>query len=322
MKNNLVLLILIALMFITNTINVNATSGALQKDSIKTCPNGIKYGYHNSKEIGRHWHKAESHPKMSSGWAAVGDPIMKDPCPKSSEAKPSQGSNSNNSSSNQNQAKPTPSPVVKKSNETGISILTINDKHFYSVTDTTNHTIETDKLEIKVELKDKKATYQINGLEIKPEKDKTTKYEIIVTAEDGTKKIYTINIYRKIVDSYVRIRSLKINGSNVYLNSSNPEEITLLNDEDKLNIEYELTNDEAKLLIIKDSVEVKNGSKINVGKTDYQLKIVDSDGNEYSYNVVIERMSAFDETVGSILGVATLAGGGYLAYRMTNKKKK
>ena len=322
MKKNLVLFILISLVFIISTINVKATSGALRKNSIKTCPNGITYGLHGDGKGGTHWHKAEKHPKMSSGWAAVGDPITKDPCPKSSESKPSQGSDSNNSSSNQNQTKPTPPPVVKKSNETGISILTINDKHFYSVTDTTNHSIETDKIEIKVELKDKKATYQINGLEIKPEKDKTTKYEIIVTAEDGTKKTYTINIYRKIVDSYVRIRSLKINGSNVYLNSSNPEEITLLNDEDKLNIEYELTNDEAKLLIFKDGVEVKNGSEIDVGKTDYQLKIVDSDGNEYSYNVVIERMSAFDETVGSIIGVATLAGGGYLAYRMTNKKKK
>lgn len=318
MKKNFKLSIYIIILLVIIPTDINATSGALRKNSIKTCPNGIKYGYHSDGKGGTHWHKAESHPKMSSGWAAVGDPILNDPCPKNSQSKPNQ----NNNTSNQNQTKPTTPPVVTKSNETGISLLIINNKKFYSVTDTIDHTIKTDKFEISVETKDKKATYQIIGLETKPEKNTITKYEILVTAEDDTKKTYVLNIFREIVDSYVRIKHLKINGNTINFNYNNDtKEITLSNDEETLNIEYELTNDNSNLLIIKNGIEVKNGSEIEIGKNNYQLKIIDDDGNEYSYNLVIERTSAVDDAIGSILGLATLAGGGYVAYRITNKKK-
>ena len=62
------------------TIPVNATRGALRKASIKKCSDGRYYGYHSSNGT-IHWHLAEAHPEMSSGWAAVGDPLSGDPCP-------------------------------------------------------------------------------------------------------------------------------------------------------------------------------------------------------------------------------------------------
>ena len=74
-----ILYIFIVLLLII-TIPVNATSGALRKASIKKCSDGRYYGYHSSNGS-IHWHLAESHPEMSSGWAAVGDPLSGDPCP-------------------------------------------------------------------------------------------------------------------------------------------------------------------------------------------------------------------------------------------------
>ena len=77
-----------------------ASSGALKKNSIKTCPNGVTYGYH-AKD--KHWHVAER-SNTSSGWSAVGDAFYYDPCP-------------NDSSSVSSTPNPTPPPNEKSSHE-------------------------------------------------------------------------------------------------------------------------------------------------------------------------------------------------------------
>ena len=63
---------------------VFATPGGLQKASIKTCPDGVVYGKHNSNGI-EHWHKAVVATDSWSGWTAEGDPLAGDPCPTSSQ---------------------------------------------------------------------------------------------------------------------------------------------------------------------------------------------------------------------------------------------
>lgn len=76
MKKAISFIIIFSCLFVSN---VNATSGALRKDSIKTCSNGITYGNHSSNdEI--HWHEAKKDNDVSSGWIAIGDPIYNDPC--------------------------------------------------------------------------------------------------------------------------------------------------------------------------------------------------------------------------------------------------
>lgn len=62
------------------TFSVYATSGGLQKKSIKTCPDGITYGYHQSNGV-IHWHRAVQSTGSYSGWNADGDPFPGDPCP-------------------------------------------------------------------------------------------------------------------------------------------------------------------------------------------------------------------------------------------------
>ena len=65
---------------IINVEIVNATSGALKSNSVKTCPNGKLYGYHGND---KHWHEAEYTPRdKGSNYTAIGDPIYGDPCPK------------------------------------------------------------------------------------------------------------------------------------------------------------------------------------------------------------------------------------------------
>lgn len=88
MKKSLCLILLITL-FISGSIEVNASSGALRKASIKTC-NGITYGQHSSDN---HWHVAE---ESDGKYYATGNPIYSDPC--SSSGGSSNNNNSNNDS--------------------------------------------------------------------------------------------------------------------------------------------------------------------------------------------------------------------------------
>lgn len=329
--------LLLTLAFIMNTTDVFATSGALRKSSIKTCPNGITYGLHGDGAGGTHWHQAEAHSEMSSGWAAVGDPLSSDPCPKN-DSNTNQNNNSNNNQTNSNQSNNTPKEnnttanknqtntssnnEKKKSNDTSISRLTINGKSIYSVDDTMEHTVATSKVDISVETKDKNAKYEIQGNVEELSKEKINEFKILVTAEDGTQKTYILNITREVKESYVRITSLKINGSSVYFSLDKKEEVSLSNSENKLNIEYKLSNTNANLIITANGKEVKNGDNIEVGKTNYLLTIVDEDGNESSYELVVERMTKFDETMSFILGLVILGGVGYLIYFFTKKRKK
>lgn len=322
MKRKLIsMLLVLTLVFIFNTTDVFASSGALRKNSIKTCPNGITYGLHGDGAGGTHWHRAEKHSQMSSGWAAVGDPLSSDPCPKNYN-NTNQNNNSNSNQNNSNQSNSSTNSEKKKSNDTSISKLTINGKSFYSVNDTIEHTVATSKVDILVETKDKNAKYEIQGNVEELSKEKINEFKILVTAEDGTQKIYILNITREVKESYVRITSFKINGSSVYFSLDKKEEVSLSNSEDKLNIEYKLSNTNANLIITANGKEVKNGDNIEVGKTNYLLTIVDEDGNESSYELVVERMTKFDETMSFILGITTLGGIGYLIYYFTVKRKK
>lgn len=230
-------------------------------------------------------------------------------------------SNENNIPSNQTQTNNSSNIEKKKSNDTSISELSINDKKFYSVSDTLGHTVSTNKVDILVVTKDKNAKYEIQGNIDDLSKENVNEIKILVTAEDGTQKTFILNITREVKESYVRITSLNVNGNSIYFGIENTKELYLSNDEDKLNIEYKLSNTDANLFITLNGKEVKNGDYIEVGKNNYLLTISDEDGNEYSYELIIERMTKSDETISFIIGLITIGGIGAGIYYYKKKKK-
>ncbi len=195
---------------------VHATSGALRKASIKTC-NGITYGQHGEDN---HWHEAAFRPDVSSGWSAIGDPIYSDPCQNSSsdvsnyaidennnsvsennstsEAQKENSHNTSQSTTNSNSFIEekndaiTAEENIKSSDNTlkeliidGKSI-TINNDMYYKTT--SNH------VNIKVIPSDEKAKYEIeNNSALSIGNNLVT---ITVTAEDGSLKTYSLNIYK------------------------------------------------------------------------------------------------------------------------------
>ena len=75
MKRILILEICVVLLL---PFTVNATGGALRKNSIKTCSNGVTYGLHSDGHGGTHWHVAATNGK---NYYATGHAIYSDPCP-------------------------------------------------------------------------------------------------------------------------------------------------------------------------------------------------------------------------------------------------
>lgn len=95
MKKKSILFLSVILTFSCFNSDVAATSGALRKGSIKTCPNGITYGKHGTDN--EHWHIAITNKDK---YYPSGDPIPYDPCPSYTENKGTAGATNSNQGGN------------------------------------------------------------------------------------------------------------------------------------------------------------------------------------------------------------------------------
>lgn len=106
---------------------------------------------------------------------------------------------SNNSSSSSNEGTTTQEPEVKKSSEKNLSSLSVSEgtlsPKFSSGTTTykVDLTSETESLTISAKAKDSKA--KVSGTGKKELKIGENNFTVTVTAEDGSKKTYTISVY-------------------------------------------------------------------------------------------------------------------------------
>ena len=115
----------------------------------------------------------------------------------SSSSNSSNGSTSSNNSSSSSQT--TPEPEVKKSSEKNLSSLSVSEGTLspkFSAGTTTykvDLTSETESLTISAKAKDSKA--KVSGTGKKELKIGENNFTVTVTAEDGSKKTYTISVY-------------------------------------------------------------------------------------------------------------------------------
>lgn len=321
-------LILLMTIFVVGSIEVNASSGALRKASIKTC-NGITYGKHSSDN---HWHVAE---ESDGKYYATGDPIYSDPCSSSSNSSNADNSNnsggsSNNSSSNNNSnggtisnnntttTKPNSSSSSNtntstekeevKSNDNTLKIIIIDGKEI-DVKDNIDYSTTKEKISIETTTNDKKAKYEIKNnstLEIGE-----NKISIEVTAEDGTTKTYNINVKRdKILSSDTGIKVI-INDEEVSF-SDNKATIYVSATEINLKIDYTLNDENAK-------VEMDKIEELKTGDNELKIKVIAEDGTEKEYEIIIHKYTKSEETISTILGLAIIGGMGYGIYYVIKK---
>ena len=300
MKKKSILFLSVILTFSFFNSNVYATSGALRKGSIKTCPNGITYGKHGTDN--EHWHVAITNKDK---YYPSGDPIPYDPCPSYTENKGTAGATNSNQggntsgssgSTNNNENKKdnilkeetiTKTEVITKSSDTSIKSLIINNKKIKNITDEMNIEVNKKDIDIKVVTNDSKALIKIEGKLKDLSTDNINIINIIVTAEDDTEKTYVLNIKRNIVTSDVTIKEFKLGTNTVYFDKNNKGTVDILKDEHTFDYSYKLSDNNASLKIYNQNNELINSfNNVNIGDT-YKLLIIDKDGNikEYYFEV-------------------------------------
>lgn len=333
-KTIVVLLFLVLL----NMVNVYATGGGLRRASIKTCPDGVTYGLHSDGHGGTHWHRAATN---GDNYYAVGDAIYNDPCPGSSgnqgTAESTHGGGSNNSSSSNNNynaysqpiapvtpvtpaapAAPSTPPEVQKSEDATLKSLTVDDKKI-EISDTMAFETDKDSINIDATANHAKANVKVKGETNELKLD--NKFEIVVTAEAGNTKTYTLNVTRKPGISKTKL-TLKVNNYSIEFDENNHYDTTELFYTDKIKFTYTLSNQKSSLKIYKDNKEISTEDNISLGDNNYRFLIVDENGDSIEYTLKVTKEGVIESIIILILIIGILGGFGFFIFWIIKKIKK
>ena len=316
MKKNIYLIIL-TFIFIFGVTNVKASSGALRKDSIITC-DGVTYGKHGS-DSNLHWHIAE---KKGDRYYPNGEAIYSEPCNTNVNTNVEENTNNNQQNSvlnsnnnnqidttinknnieNSNNNATTTLQSANKSSDNTLKSIVIDEK-IIEVADNIYYSTKNYNIKISVTLNDEKAKYVINNnSNLKIGKNIIT---IEVTAEDGNKKVYNVNVTRKKLSSDTGIK-VTINEKDVIFND-NKANIRINSDEKTLKIKYKPTNKNAKISI--DKLD-----ELKTGKNILKMIVTAEDESQKEYNITIYKCDRKEEILSSILGITILFASCYAIY--------
>lgn len=242
-------------------MTINATGGGLRSSSIKTCPDGNKYGLHSDGNGGTHWHKA----KYENGqYYATGNALKKDPCPDG------------------NTKTTTKTNVVKElSKDNSIKSIKINDT-ILDVLDNMEFDTISKMNNIQIELNDNNASYEFENRELEIGENS---FVIIVTAENGDKKTYNLVLNRIKSAGEATIKKFVLGAGEVDF-VDNKATIKKLKNESSLDYSYELSNTSARLVVYLNDKEV---SKLeNIKENDIiKLVVLDENDNENIYEIKV-----------------------------------
>ena len=190
----------------------------------------------------------------------------------------------------------TSSTAPKKSNNAFLSSMKISDdkgtsigytptfnKEVYDYSATVASTVS--KVSIDTTLEDSKANVVITGNNTELVAGENNKIVIIITAEDGTKKTYNINVKRQSQDSNANLSGLEIKEDKTF--EFDPDsfvyDINIKNNVNKLTINYSVESD-TTTVEISGNEKLKNGSVVKILVT-----AEDGTKREYTLNIIKEK---------------------------------
>ena len=296
-----------------------ASSGALKKKSIKTCPNGVTYGYHGSDN---HWHVAES-SDVSSGWTAVGEPLSGDPSPKGG------GNSSQNTTRNTTTTITTTTTSMTTTSaptttviNSGVQKVLVNNNDIGKINEEMSYTVHTKTITINVILFNSLSSYEIEGNVENFDLNEERTFTIKVNEANGDHKEYLLKIKREQGYSESKLKSLRINSSSVSLDSSYIE-YTLLAWENNITFEYEVNDSNVKVNFYQGNDKLTSIKNINYDKSNngFSIELIDDNDNVNKYYIRIDRMSLIGSLFTIFFTILVFVLPIYLIYRFIKKKR-
>jgi len=179
-------------------------------------------------------------------------------------------------------------PVIRqKSNNNKIKSITIDNKKIV-VKDEMSYTTSKDTVSIDVVLESSSATADYSRTVYLDHGDNNE--TIVVTAENGNKKTYYLNIKQS--NNNTSIKEIKINGSSISLNDMTYDSVS-----DSLDLEV-IPEDEYAKVEYEKKVTLKNGNN------EIPIVVIAENGAKKEYKLIVK----YDEVTSAIATVLTVGG--------------
>lgn len=288
MKKKYLLLLMVTLLL---PINVLATSGKLQGDSITSC-NGQSYGKHGKDN---HWHVAI---KQGDYWYPNGEQVLSNnPCVNTNDYNSNNNSATNNDY-NTNKIVNTNTIIEKqKSSDTSLKEIKINDDNI-TISKYMEYETKSEKVTISAIANDNKAT-----LEYAKEQNLivgSNKYKIKVIAENGAIDYYDINIKRRELSSnkgfkiYYKDKELT---KNIF--EKTIESIDVGNNVENINFKYKLDDENTKINFI-------GNDNLKVGENKVKIIVTAEDKSTETYTIIVDRTSKIVDIIATIITICIM----------------
>lgn len=200
-----------------------------------------------------------------------------------------------------------------KSNDNSLKSIIIDGKNV-EIKDNITYSTTNDKVDIKVTTADDKASYEIKNNSVLNLGNNIITIE--VKAEDGTIKIYTVNVNKKTALSSDNSIKIIVNGEYVVFDNFNIATIYVGSFTNNVSIDYELSDDKA-------TVEIPAINNLETGDNILEIKVAAEDGSSDTYQLIIHKYTKTSDllsTIFSIVFVGVLGFGIYLWYFLRMKK--